>query len=188
MRRRTPPPPVLPPDNAPVEAAEAWKAVGLVNDWVKHAETKAAATLTAAGVVGGVLYNLIKNQQDAKAPLAVLAVVCAIAVVLSAGCAITALWPRLRAKEPPTSALYFDHIARRHPKSAATYIEEFKHLVASPENLRDQLAQQIWANAHVARRKYRWAGEALVCLVVALGALAAVASYLALASVGVIDG
>lgn len=187
MRKR-PPPVVIPPDRAPVEAAEAWKAVGLVNDWVKHAETKAAATLTAAGVIGGVLYSLVKEEKDVASLLAVLAVLCGVGVVLAAGFAITALWPRLRAKEPPTSALYFDHIARRHPKSAATYIEEFKHLVASPEDLRDQLAQQIWANAHVARRKYQRAGEALVCLVVALGALAAVASYLAVISTGVIDG
>lgn len=183
---RRPPPVVSPPDSAPVEAAEAWKAVGLVNDWVKHAEAKAAATLTGAGVAGGVLYNLVQKPQHANALFAVSAIVGAVAVVAAASCAIIGLWPRLRAKEPPTSALYFDHIARRHPKSAASYIAEFKQLVASPEALRDQLAQQIWANAHVARRKHFWAGEALVCLVVALGALAAVALYLA--SVGVISG
>lgn len=52
----------------------------------------------------------------------------------------------------------------------------------------DQVAQQVWANARVARRKYRSVGWALVCLLLALISVGAVAAYEALRSVGAING
>ena len=52
------------PATSSVDAAEAWKAASLVNDWVRHAETKSAGVLAASGVVGGVLYNLVKGLTD----------------------------------------------------------------------------------------------------------------------------
>lgn len=175
-------------DSAPVDAAEAWKAVGLVNDWVKHAESKAAATMAGAGVAGGVLYNLVKTQKHADPFLAATATATAVAVLLAAACALTALWPRLRAAEKPTSSLYFEHIARKHKDSPDAYVAEFKALARDPEALLEQLAQQIWANARVAKKKYFWAGLALILLAISLVALAGVALNQALASVGVIHG
>jgi hypothetical protein len=186
----TPPPDSAAPDgeDPAVEAAEAWKAVGLVNDWVRHAETKAATTLAASGVIGGVLYNLVKAQTDIGLTLTIAAPLSAALAVAAAVCAVVALWPRLRSREAPTNALYFDHIARRHPKSAAGYIRELKEMIADPDVLLDHLGQQVWANARVARRKYRWAGWALVALMGAALALAVVALKLALLSIGVLDG
>src|SRR5680860_1432770 len=131
---------VGPPDDlsAPVDAAEAWKAVGLDNDWVRHAETKAAATLATAGVIGGVLYNLVKDQTTFGAILKIFGPLCGGLAFISAICAVVALWPRLRASEPPTSALYFDHIARRYPRStdSAAYIADLRALTASYTHLR----------------------------------------------------
>jgi hypothetical protein len=165
-----------------VDAAEAWKAVGLVNDWVKHAETKAAATLAAAGVMGGVLYNLVKGQTSFDCLMRLTAPLCGLLVVAAAGCAIVALWPRLARSEPPTSALYFDHIARKHPHSSTEYVKELRALVLAPDELLSQLGQQVWANARVARRKYQAVGWGLVLLFSAGGALALVALDLALRS------
>lgn len=166
-----------------VDAAEAWKAVGLVNDWVKHAETKAAATLAAAGVMGGVLYNLVKSQTTFDCLMRLAAPVCGLLIVAAAGCAILALWPRLAGNESPTSALYFDHIARKHPHSPIEYVKELRALVLAPDELLTQLGQQVWANARVARRKYRAVGWGLVFLFSAGAALALVALDLALRSV-----
>ncbi|GAA2152542.1 hypothetical protein FHX52_0777 [Humibacillus xanthopallidus] len=177
-----------PDESGPVDAAEAWKAVGLVNDWVKHAESKAGALMAASGVTGGVLYNLVKSQDHPGGFLAIAATTSAVTVLLAAACALTALWPRLHASEPPTSLLYFEHIARRHPKSPAAYIEEFKALATNPDSLLEQLAQQVWANARVAKRKYFWAGLALLCLAVSLVTLACVALNISLVSIGVING
>ncbi|GAB7072128.1 hypothetical protein H7J06_31465 [Mycobacterium hodleri] len=166
-----------------VDAAEAWKAVGLVNDWVKHAETKAAATLAAAGVVGGVLYNLVKSQTTFDCLMRLAAPLCGLLVLIAGGCAITALWPRLARGEAPTSALYFDHIARKHPHSSGPYIEELRALLLAPDDLLSQLAQQVWANARVARRKFQAVGWGLVSLFAAGAALALVVLDLAIRSV-----
>ncbi|QZH69467.1 Pycsar system effector family protein [Mycolicibacterium farcinogenes] len=174
---------VDPPADPAVDAAEAWKAVSLVNDWVKHAETKSAATLAAAGVMGGVLYNLVKEQTEFDCLLRLAAPLCGLLIVLAAAGAIVALWPRLASNETPTSSLYFDHIARRHPQSSTEYVKELRTLVLSPDDLLSQLGQQVWANACVARRKYQAVGWALVFLFSAGGALALVALDLALKSV-----
>ena len=87
-------------------------------------------------------------------------------MLFAAAFAVLALWPRLRRSEPPTSVLFFDHIARRHPTTPDKYIEELRAVVTTPDGLLDELGQQVWAIAHVARRKYRWAGWGLVALLV----------------------
>lgn len=185
-----PPPPTPSGDDesAPVDAAEAWKAVGLVNEWVRHAEGKAATTLAAAGVIGGVLYNLVADETDFGLTLEIAVPVAAGLAITAAVLAVVALWPRLLSREPATSSLYFEHIARRHPKSSDAYVQELKELIADPAELLDQLGQQVWANARVARRKYRWAGWALVAVMAAAFALAIVAIRLALDSIGVWNG
>lgn len=175
-------------ESVTVEAAEAWNAVGLVNEWVRHAEAKAATTLAASGVLGGVLYNLVKDQAAIGWTLKIAAPASAFLIIAAAVCATVALWPRLRSRDAPTSLLYFDHIARRHPTSSKPYIDELKALVADPSQLLEELGQQVWANARIARKKYFWAGLALVTLLGAALALAAVALKLALASIGVGDG
>lgn len=166
-----------------LDAAEAWKAVGLVNDWVKHAENKAAATLATTGVMGGVLYNLVKSRTSYDCLMRLAAPLCGLLIVLSAGCAIVALWPRLSKSDPPTSSLYFDHIARKHPHSSTEYVKELRALVLCPDELLTQLGQQVWANARVARRKYQAVGWGLVSLFFAGAALALVALDLSLRSV-----
>ena len=157
--------------------------MSLVNDWVKHAETKAAATLAAAGVMGGVLYNLVRGQATFDCLLRFAAPLCGLLVVAAAISAVVALWPRLAQHEHPTSLLYFDHIARRHPHSPIAYIEELRSLLLSPEELVNQLGQQVWANARVARRKFQAVGWGLAFLFSAAASLGLVALDLALRSV-----
>lgn len=92
----------------------AWKALGLVIDWIKHAETEAGATLAATAVTGGVLCNLAKDADTPSTWLIASAVLSTLTVLAGGLCAGLVLWPRLRMKEDPTSLLYFHHIARRH--------------------------------------------------------------------------
>lgn len=82
------------------EPDHAWKALTLVNDWVKHAETKAATTLAGAGVAGGVLYNLVKNQSQPGLALSVTATICGAASILAGLTALAALAPKLKIKRP----------------------------------------------------------------------------------------
>jgi hypothetical protein len=87
---------------------QAWKALSLVNDWVRHAETKVAATLAATGVTAGVLFAIWKEWQDASWLSVGLGYVAAL-VVLSAGwaCAM-GLLPRRTAK--PEDDGFIDHL------------------------------------------------------------------------------
>lgn len=159
------------------DVEQAWRVLGLVNDWLKHAETKAAAALTAAGVVGGVLYSLVSEVHDLPWLIGLVALICGLAVLTSGVFAGIGLWPRLKSKEPPTSPLYFNHIARQHA-DVSTYHDTLKLVTSKPDDMVRELAAQIWANAHVSHKKFRWAGYSIVALIVSLTGLAVVAAYL----------
>ncbi|MBB5934349.1 hypothetical protein [Streptomyces zagrosensis] len=92
-------------------------ACGPLIDWIKHAETKAGATLAATGITGGVIYNLAKDADTPSNWLIASAALCGIAVVSAGLCAGLVPWPRLKLQEDPTSLLYFHHIARGHAAS-----------------------------------------------------------------------
>ncbi|MFD8267338.1 Pycsar system effector family protein [Streptomyces althioticus] len=161
------------PDQAP-NADHAWKALGLVVDWIKHAETKAGVTLAATGVTGGVLYNLLKDVSTPSAWLILSAAICGLGVITAGLCAGLALWPRLKMKEEPTSLLYFHHIARGHAKSD-TYTTSLISLTSDIDALVTEIASQGWANSKVAHEKYMWGGWAIRSLLLSLMALAVTA-------------
>lgn len=165
-------------------ADHAWKALALVIDWIKHAETKAGATLAAAGVSGGVLYNLVKDQANPDGYLPLAAVLCTIAVFAAGSSAALAFIPRLgRRADAPESPLYFKHIAKKHPRKPHTYFDDLSRLTASAEDLVGEIAEQVWANSQVAARKYTWASRAVICLAIALLMLGWVALILAVRSI-----
>ncbi len=154
--------------------------LGLVNDWVRHAEAKVGATLAATGVTGGVLFNLIKGRPDRSPAMEVTAAVCGALVLLAGLLAGTALLPRLRSKpwrkEPPTSPLYFAHIARRYQGDLwAEYPQALAALSVDRDAVTREIGLQVRANAGVALRKHRLTHAAILCLLLALLALVAVA-------------
>jgi hypothetical protein len=162
--------PTIEPDDSAADPDPAWKALGLVNDWLKHAETKGAGALASSGVIGGVLFNVIKDRQHVNVWAGIVATVCAIFVLTGALFAAASLWPRLRNHDDPTSPLYFNHIARAHP-NVSTYHETLRLLTADKSQIIRELAAQVWANAHVAHKKYRWAALAIASVVAALMSL-----------------
>lgn len=92
------------PEPAHLQPDHAWKALNLVNDWVKHAETKSVAILAAAGVAGGVAYNLLKDQSDPGIVLDLVAVVACLMIFLAGLFAMAALAPQL--KVPVSGAVW----------------------------------------------------------------------------------
>lgn len=44
-----------------VDPGKAWKALGVIIDWVKHAEAKAGVTLAVVGVVSAVCITLLRT-------------------------------------------------------------------------------------------------------------------------------
>lgn len=145
----------------------AWKTLSLVVDWIKQAETKAAGSLAAAGVIAGVLYNLLKDENDPNCYLLAPAIVTVVMVVATAVSAGMVFRPRLRHRDEPKSPLFFHHIARKHD-APASYIQELALLTADPETLIREIAEQVYWNSKVAHRKYEWASRAVTALILGL--------------------
>ncbi|GGU29110.1 Pycsar system effector family protein [Lentzea flava] len=177
------------------EPDQAWKALGLVNDWIKHAEAKVGATLAASAVAATMLYNLVKDQKSPGLWLSIAAVACAVAVVAAWFSATMALIPRLsivgrrKAKkahlaslsavdelpEDPMNLLFFANIARAYKDDGPSYIEVLRSLTADPEQLTRHIAHQVHANATVAHRKFAWTDRAIRFLVLGMALLGVVA-------------
>jgi hypothetical protein len=160
---------------------QTWRVLGLVNDWIKHAEAKAAGTLAAAGVSAGVLYNLVKDVADPSRLLNLVAVACAVCIIVGGLSAAWALRPRLWSNEEPTSNLYFHHIARRHPKKGkgTEYLPTLIALTKDHAGLVTEIAGQVWSNAHVAKSKFQAANVGLVFVLLGIVFLGATACAVA---------
>lgn len=166
---------------------QAWKALSLVNDWIKHAEAKVGATLAASGAVGTMLYNLVRGSKGAPCYLTLLIVLCGASIIAVVVSATIALLPRLSiAKKPkkestddldqdPVNLLFFSTVARRFAGDGPTYVEVLHSLTSDREELTRQIAHQVHANATVAHRKFQWANRAIFALIAALLFLGAVA-------------
>ncbi len=166
---------------------QAWKALSLVNDWIRHAEAKVAATLAVTGATGTLLFNRVHPQQDPSRTLKVAAVVSAAALLVAGVFSALALLPRLRAKpwqqEEPSNLLFFRHIARKYKTDFPAYGDVLATLTANADALTREIAHQVQSNALVAHRKYRWANLAVVTLAIGLAALAVAAISVALTEV-----
>ena len=184
MRRRRAAPAETRPSPTPPDPEQAWKALTLVNDWVKHAETKLAAILAATGVSAGVLFNLVKDRTHYSHLYDVAASICAVSIVAAGIFAVIGLYPRvtLRRKlaEDTTNPLFFHDVARAYKGDAPTYGAVLHTLTTNPDDLVQHISQQVHANATVAQRKYLWANRAIRALIIGLLALGAVATITAL--------
>jgi hypothetical protein len=139
-----------------VTVDNGWKSLSHVNEWIRFADVKAGAALAATGVLGGLLVKQIPSIDDFQShpvytSLLALAIACD---GMAALIATRILAPRLRTGEP-RSLLYFDHIARRYAKRSKEFTETFVDLTSKEDRLAFQIAEQIWANSTVARRKFR---------------------------------
>lgn len=154
----------------------AWRILDAVRDWTKHAETKAATTLAASGVVGGVLYSLVTGGDD-RSPWFTVAV--AVSALCSVSAGVTAglvLLPRQRltGSALPTSLLFYHHITRECA-TGRDYGDRLNELLRDEDALVTAVADQIWATAVVAGRKYRWVGRSIALLLLAVVAVAVAA-------------
>jgi hypothetical protein len=173
----------IPADEAQVrcEPEQAWKVLLLVNELLKHAETKLAAVLTAAGVAGGGLFGVVRGHSSLGVAWGVLTVTCGVAVIAAGGFAMAGLSPVVSISGAwpagEFNPLFFADIeahAAIHGEDA--YVTELADLSARPELLVRHIGQQICANSAVVRRKYRWASRAVRALALALSLLAVTAA------------
>ncbi|GIF03410.1 Pycsar system effector family protein [Actinoplanes siamensis] len=165
-----------PPAPAPAGVEDAWRALTLQFDQVKHAETKAAATLASSGVLGGLLYTLVSQHRAGGALFAVAAIATAAAVVTAAGAAGVALRPRTFLRDGHQNLLFYRTIAGRFGHDAEAFHRELSGLLGDRAALLSALSGQILTNANVAARKYHAVTIAVLTLLVGLGLLAVTAT------------
>jgi hypothetical protein len=141
----------------------------LTTRWIVHADGKAGLTLASAGVTGGVLYSVVQSRQHLGIAVLIAVGVCGLLVLVASMCAALSLWPRFHATRNALSPLYFRHIALGYPApaDASAYVASLRELTRDPEALTTEIATQVWANAHIAKRKYTWANLSLAALVLA---------------------
>ncbi|HEU5352916.1 MAG TPA: Pycsar system effector family protein [Actinocrinis sp.] len=179
--------PTLPASQAPDTEVEAnasapdpnpdqvWRVLDHVTRMVTHAENKAALTLASAGVLAGSLYSVVHGAHGIGAPTATVTAVCGALILAASVCAGISLWSRIWPKQEPINLIYFHHVARRYQRgdqqSAARYAEALVALTRQPDRLAADIAEQVWANAHVATSKYLWVNRGLAALLAAAALL-----------------
>lgn len=169
-------------ENPSVRPDQAWKALALVNEWIRHAEAKTVATLAATGVATGVLYNICKDWSSPPLIGCVLAVGGGVVLFAAFICCAGVLVPRLQigkwSRKPSKdlgNLLFFRDIAVTYKEDGPSYVDVLCTLTGDDDQLTRHIAAQVHANATVAHAKYWWADAAIFLLAggVALLALTA---------------
>lgn len=168
----------------------AWKALALVNEWIRHADTKAAVTLAFTGVLGTMTFNLVKDfEQRTWFFDALVIVACVLLVAAGALCGWT-LTPRFKEKKKKKSKnadqvgeievdvvnrLFYGSIAKGFKDKRRQYSDVMRALTADPVELTRDLSDQIHTNAGIATTKNRWVKWAIRAALLAGAAVAGVA-------------
>lgn len=175
-----PPSGPLPPD-----PDQAWKALDLVNGWIRHSDNKAVAVLAAAAGAGVAFYNLtkdnlVKDTHHPDYPITLTAIACVLFVLIAGLFAASAIIPRQKVKgqsEDNINLLFYSHIARKYKNDSPSYEDVLKTLTANKPELTRHIANQVHANSVVAERKFNLTGYSIMALAASLfclGALAAI--------------
>lgn len=149
-----------------------WSLYLSVNDWIRHADSKASITLAFVGAAAAALVALLPTDQSPSKLLLSMAALCGLLLCLSALLGALAIWPRLGSDLAPSNPLYYQHIATRYgsPSEAAHRIlpeiaceKQFSHHVAS----------QIAINSAVATKKFKYVNWSVRFLCFSIATLAA---------------
>lgn len=170
----------------------AWKALALVNEWIRHADTKAAVTLAFTGVLGTMTFNLVKDFEHRTWYFdALVLAACVLLVATGALCGWT-LTPRFKEKKKKTknnknadqvveveddvvNRLFYGSITKGFKNNRRQYSDVMHALTADPVELTRDLSDQIHTNAGIATTKNFWVKWAIRAALLAGAAVAGVA-------------
>jgi len=138
-----------------LERDDLWQIYGLVNDWGRAADSKAAILIAGLGVIATVALAKVVPNRCLVLQNGLLLATTALGVasgIVSLFFALKCLNPTLNVGEP-NSLIFFAHIAQRF-RAANDYREEIQICLSSEDVLYGQIADQVWANSRVAWSKY----------------------------------
>lgn len=171
----------------PPQPDQAWKVLGITNEWVRHADTKTGVTLAFIGATAAALFNLVGTHEVWTVGLTLSTWGAVLAILGAIFNAVQALFPRLKVEgvsharsdehgeDDTVNLLFFGDVHRSYAHDRPTYREVLALLTADPTRLTGQVADQIHANAHIATTKYKWANRAIICELLAAVCVGAVA-------------
>lgn len=152
----------------------AWKTLSLMNEWIRHSDSKAGVTLAFAGALATMVFTLAKDFTSRTWIFDTLVVLDCVLLVLTGVLCGWTLTPRIHDKEAnPEVANRLFFVSISHNFKRENYRQALRELISNPTELSNDLADQIHANAQIATTKAKWAKWAIR---VALGAASGVAA------------
>jgi Family of unknown function (DUF5706) len=136
-----------------------WRCLEQVNEWVRFADAKATAVLTADSVLFGALALHGSGHGFSDSPVSSALTILGLSLAAASFVVgILVVLPRTSVPAAPPSLLYFSDVAAHFAARPADYVEQARALAADEQRLADALAGQVWANAVVGSRKFRRVG------------------------------
>lgn len=147
----------------------AWRLLGYVNGWLRFADAKAAAILSANSLLGALISALysIRPGLGHRAWRVTLLSLALAAVATSGTYALRALRPHTQARSAD-SIVHFGYVAQRYGAASDAFVRSCMALVSEEERLIRDLCRQIWVNSILASQKYERVSRALTALVIGL--------------------
>lgn len=161
----------------PAESSDAWQLLVLVNDWVKHGETKLGVVAAFLGVLAAGLISLALADPHPSCLMLMLDGLAGVGLLTALGCACIGLLPRHPTQSLASEAnlLYFGDISTHYGTDTQGYTTDVTRVLGSSDDLVEQICRQVVANSAVAQRKFVWANRAILFGLVATVLTAAVA-------------
>lgn len=142
-----------------------WRVYDTINEWIRFSDTKAGAVLAVNGVIVATFFTDIGGFKDylCNHPLLVYPLILGILTELaSIYFALCCLSPTLKTNDP-TSLIYFAQIAQAF-ETPQDFEEKATAAFDDGTQSTTQIAQQVWANSHVAWKKCRAVNKSIVAL------------------------
>lgn len=143
-----------------------WRNLEHVSEWVRFADTKAAAVLTLDGILATVLVTAFASHSGYAVVVYVALTGAACFLSASAAMCMACLLPRLKIGQAD-NVIYFAGISSY--ASPAEYFDELRR-VALEGRVDSELARETWSRSRAAAIKYKYVRWALVALSAALAA------------------
>ncbi|MCB8980146.1 MAG: hypothetical protein H6657_22270 [Ardenticatenaceae bacterium] len=135
-----------------------WRTYSSINDWIQSSNTKAEIVLGIHGIMITVFLtsNLFELQKYLLAHKVILGFVILMVATsaISIAYAFFCITPRLEVGAPQ-SLIYFSHISKNY-SHAPSYERAVRDNLSDQNQLLREISSQVWANAVVADRKFKY--------------------------------